>query len=80
MSSAPNWQNSGTTCPKLATPLSTAMLTELAGPCSWRSVGLDLLEDGIWQAIHEGLGVEVEPSDMAEISRIRVEKEAMRRG
>jgi hypothetical protein len=57
-----------------------AQLTALVGPCPWRSVGLDLLEGGIWQAVHEGLGVAVEPPDMEEIARIRAEIERTHRG
>ncbi len=34
---------------------------------SWRKVVAPLLVDGIWQAVHDAAGVEVDPPDMAAV-------------
>lgn len=59
-----------------------AVLTHLVGPCRWEDVDVDLLgpdelDGGIWRAVHEALGVEVEGPDPARLAEVR---EQIRRG
>lgn len=43
---------------------------------SWRKVVAPLLIDGIWQAVHDAAGVEVEPPDMEAVARDSAEESA----
>lgn len=59
-----------------------ATLTHLVGPCRWEDVDVDLLgpdelDGGIWRAVHEALGVEVELPDPVRLAEVR---EVIRRG
>lgn len=56
-------------CDELADRIKT--LTQLVGPTHWESVQIRLLENGVYQRIHDELGVEIEPPDMQAVREIR---------
>lgn len=45
-------------------------LTQLVGPTPWESVPITMLENGVYQRIHDELGIRVEP-DMAKVADVR---------
>lgn len=52
-------------------------LTKLVGPTRWEAVQWDLLESGVYQRIHAGLGIEVHP-DMGRVAEGRARQAATR--
>ncbi len=46
-------------------------LTRLVGPTSWENVSITLLESGVYQQVHDEIGVEYEPPDMARVAEVR---------
>lgn len=45
-------------------------LTQLVGPTSWDKIPLSMLENGVYQRLHDDLGIRVTP-DMAKVAEIR---------
>lgn len=45
-------------------------LTRLVGPAGWESIPIDLLESGVYQQVHQEIGVHVEP-DMDRVAEVR---------
>ena len=46
------------------------MFTKLVGPTPWEKIPIRLLEDGVYQRIHAGMGVDAEV-DMARVAETR---------
>lgn len=55
-------------CDGLADRIKT--LTQLVGPTPWEKVPLPMLERGVYQRLHDDLGIRVTP-DMAKVAEIR---------
>jgi hypothetical protein len=53
------------------------LLTRLVGPASWENIGPELLEDGLYRAVHAAMGVDpgVDEAACAEfLDRVRAER------
>lgn len=59
-------------------------LTPICGPTPWENVSIDLIEDGIYQKVHEMAGIEYPPIDYGRVAEVRARRsrldEEARRG
>lgn len=46
----------------------------------WGAVPISLIVEGVWQAVHAAIGVEVEPPDMAEVMALHEEDQRQAAG